>query len=70
MADVTQDRLWTVDEVARYLGVSRATVYRLPIRFVKIGKSRRYDQADVRHYLMLNESRATDAAREKRRATA
>jgi len=54
---MTDDRLMTVDEVAEYLHVSRALVYRLPIRFSKIGGARRYDPADVRAYVTLHSSR-------------
>jgi hypothetical protein len=54
---VTDDRLWTVDEVARFLHVSRALVFRLPIRFSKIGRTRRYDPVDVRAYVTLTSSR-------------
>lgn len=59
------DTLWKVLEVARYLGVSRATVYRLPLRFTKIGRNRRYDPGDVRQYVQLNESRASLGANRK-----
>lgn len=48
------DRLWTVNEVAAYLGVHRATVYTLAIRWVKVGRCRRYNPADVRTYVTLN----------------
>lgn len=51
------ESLWTVSDVARYLGVHRATVYRLPLRFSVVGRSRRYDPLDVRQYLALNASR-------------
>lgn len=43
--------LWTVQGVADYLAVSRAMVYRLPLRFIRIGSDRRYDPADVRLYV-------------------
>ena len=49
----------TVEEVAAYLRVSRALVYRLPIRFSKVGSKRRYDMADVQSYLALQSSRPT-----------
>ena len=54
------DRLWRVEDVARYLGVHERTVYRLPVRYLKIGGARRYDPADVRQYL---EQEATDRRR-------
>ena len=47
----------TVEEVAAYLRVSRALVYRLPIRFSKVGSKRRYDMADVQAYLSVSSSR-------------
>jgi hypothetical protein len=55
MNDVEQ--LMTVEDVAAYLQVSRALVYRLPIRFSKVASKRRYDPADVRAYLSLQSSR-------------
>lgn len=51
------DALWTVEDVARYLNVSRALVYRLPIRFSKIASARRYDPDDVKAYVALRSSR-------------
>jgi excisionase family DNA binding protein len=57
MNETTQ--LMTVEEVAAYLRVSRAMVYRLPIRFSKVGSKRRYDMADVQSYLTLQSSRTT-----------
>lgn len=51
------DTLWTVQDVAEYLKVSRAMVYRLRIRFSRIGSHRRYDPADVRQYVELASSR-------------
>lgn len=51
------DTLWTVDDVAAFLKVSRAYVYRLPIRFAKLGRSRRYDPADVKLYVELQSAR-------------
>jgi predicted DNA-binding transcriptional regulator AlpA len=55
--ELRDDRLWTVEDVMAYLGVSRALVYRLPIRFSKIGGTRRYDPADVKGYVALRSSR-------------
>lgn len=55
---MSDDRLWTVLEVAAYLHVTRVTVFRLPIRYSKIGKARRYDPADVKLYVQLNSSRS------------
>lgn len=51
------ETLWTVEDVMAYLRVSRALVYRLPIRFSKIGGTRRYDPADVHAYVTLRSSR-------------
>jgi hypothetical protein len=51
------DTLWTVEDVMAYLRISRAMVYKLPIRFSKIGRARRYDPADVRGYVAINSSR-------------
>lgn len=49
------EQLWTVMDVAAYLRVSRSMVYTLPIRWSKIGNARRYDPADVRLYVHLNQ---------------
>jgi excisionase family DNA binding protein len=57
--DLSLNTMWTVNDVAAYLRIHRATVYRLPIRFTKVGNGRRYDPADVRQYLALNASRQT-----------
>ena len=52
------ERLWTADDVARYLRVHRNTAYRLPIPFTLIGgRWRRYDPADVRQYQELHRNR-------------
>lgn len=53
----SSDTLWTVMDVARFLKLSRAKVYTLPLRYTKIGKARRYDPADVRLYIDLHASR-------------
>jgi excisionase family DNA binding protein len=47
----------TVEEVASYLRVSRALVYRLSIRYSKVASKRRYLMEDVQAYLTLNSSR-------------
>lgn len=54
---MTDEPLWTVEDVAEYLGISRATVYKLGLRFSKIGAQRRYDPADVKAFVALNSSR-------------
>lgn len=51
------DALWTVEDVMAFLKVSRALVYRLPIRYSKIGGTRRYDPNDVRAYVTVRSSR-------------
>lgn len=54
---MTAEPLWTVEDVAAFLKVDRATVYRFPIRFSKLGRARRYDPDDVRQFVALNSSR-------------
>lgn len=53
-----RESLWTVQEVADYLKVTRAYVYRLPLRYAKIGRGRRYDPADIRLYVQLHTTAA------------
>ena len=43
--------LETVDSLATRLRIDRATVYRLPIPYVLVGKRRRYRHEDVDAYL-------------------
>lgn len=51
-------QLATKKQVAEKLQVSIRTVERLPIRFQRVGKQRRYDWADVEKYLARRASRA------------
>ena len=55
-------QLATLKEVAEKLQVSTRTVQRLPIRFTRAGKQRRYDWADVERYLERRASRKRAAA--------
>jgi excisionase family DNA binding protein len=48
--------LWSVDDVAAYLGVPRTTVYRWNYRgegppYIRVGKHARYRRADVEAWL-------------------
>lgn len=52
---VTQ--LATKKQVADRLQVSTRTLERLPIRFQRVGKQRRYDWSDVEAYLAKRSSR-------------
>ncbi len=54
--------LLTLDEVAKLLKVSTRTVQRLPLRFAKIGKSRRYEVRDVERYVESRIARKRAAA--------
>ena len=47
----TTPPLETVDSLAARLRIDRATVYRLPIPYVLVGKRRRYRPEDVDAYL-------------------
>lgn len=53
--------LATVKQVAERLNVSTRTVQRLPIRFQRVGKQRRYDWSDVQRYLDNRASRRVAA---------
>ncbi|WP_349263559.1 helix-turn-helix domain-containing protein [Actinocrinis sp.] len=59
------DRLWTLKETARFLGLPETTLYNLIYRGTgprsfKVGRYRRYAEADVRAWLA---ERASDAPR-------
>jgi hypothetical protein len=56
------EQLWTVQDVAAHLRISRAMVYRLPLRFARIGSQRRYEPGDVRLYI-LNHTERPDTRR-------
>ena len=49
--------LLSPEQAAEWLGVSRRTIYNLPIRYVKIGRRRKYDVTDLQAYADLNGSR-------------
>ena len=55
-------QLATPKEVADKLQVSERTVQRLPIRFIRAGRQRRYDWADVERYLERRASRKKPTA--------
>lgn len=44
---MTDSRLLTPTQAAKYLGVSRSTFYTLRIRRVKVGTASRYDVQDL-----------------------
>lgn len=50
---LTPEPLLTVEDVAAWLRIAPKRVYELPIRKTKVGRSVRYDPADVRLYLTL-----------------
>ena len=59
------DRLWSVQETARFLDLPVATLYQMNHkktgpRSYRVGRHRRYDPADVKAWL---EARASDADR-------
>lgn len=56
MTTPTIDPLWTVEDVARYLGIPVATLYQWRYRQTgprasRVGRHLRYDPADVRDWL-------------------
>ncbi|MEY9846210.1 excisionase family DNA binding protein [Streptacidiphilus sp. BW17] len=60
---MSTDRLWTLDEVATFLGVPKQSVYQMNWkgtgpRSYKVGRHRRYDPSDVRAWL---DTRSSDA---------
>ena len=60
LAEPPEDRLWTVQEVARYLVMSKDYVYRRVaervLRAVKFGNKTRFDPADVRAFAALKKT--------------
>lgn len=44
------DRLWTLEEAARYLGMSESWVRRSDVPIVLLGRARRYDPEQVKAY--------------------
>lgn len=65
MATLTKPGLLTPRQAAEWLGVSLRTLYNQPIRYVKIGRLRRYDVADLQAFADLhgNRDRTTDRIR-------
>lgn len=51
MTPALTEPLMTVEQVATYLNVKPKRVYELPIRKRHVGRSVRYDPADIRRYL-------------------
>ena len=49
MTDVPE--LWTVDDVAKYFGISKRTAERMNIPYAKIGRKRKYLRDDVVAYI-------------------
>ncbi|WP_034093344.1 helix-turn-helix transcriptional regulator [Streptacidiphilus albus] len=60
---MSTDRLWTLKELAEFLGVPEQSIYQMNWkgtgpRSYKVGRHRRYDPLDVRQWL---ETRSSDA---------
>jgi excisionase family DNA binding protein len=60
---MSTDRLWTLQELAEFLGVPTQSIYQMNWkgtgpRSFKVGRHRRYDPRDVRQWL---EARSSDA---------
>lgn len=58
---MSTDRLWTLDEVATFLGVPKSSLYQMNWkgtgpRSYKVGRHRRYDPGDVREWLNARSS--------------
>lgn len=59
---MSTDRLWTLQELAEFLGVPTQSIYQMNWkgtgpRSFKVGRHRRYDPRDVRQWL---EARSSD----------
>ncbi|MFD4531022.1 helix-turn-helix transcriptional regulator [Kitasatospora sp. NPDC058397] len=59
---MSTDRLWTLQELAEFLGVPTQSIYQMNWkgtgpRSYKVGRHRRYDPRDVRQWL---ETRSSD----------
>ncbi|MFE6054840.1 MULTISPECIES: helix-turn-helix transcriptional regulator [unclassified Kitasatospora] len=64
---MSADRLWTLPELAEFLGVPTQTIYQMNWkgtgpRSYKVGRCRRYDPHDVRRWL---EDRSSDAGSQR-----
>ncbi|PYC81321.1 excisionase [Streptomyces tateyamensis] len=60
---MSTDRLWTLQELAKFLGVPTQSIYQMNWkgtgpRSYKVGRHRRYDPRDVQQWL---ETRSSDA---------
>lgn len=60
------ERLWTLQETAKFLGIPESTLYKLNHkgtgpRFYRVGKHRRYDPRDVAAWLRRHVSSPSPA---------
>ncbi|MFJ9523100.1 helix-turn-helix transcriptional regulator [Kitasatospora sp. NPDC101801] len=60
---MSTDKLWTLQELAEFLGVPKQSIYQMNWkgtgpRSFKVGRHRRYDPRDVQQWL---ETRSSDA---------
>lgn len=54
------DRLWSLDECARFLRMSPSWVRRSDVPVVELGRARRYDPEQVRAYAVAHRSHQID----------
>lgn len=62
METLPENRLLTVEDAARYLAVSKSTLYgwvwQRRIAFVKVGRALRFDLADLQEFIRVNRIQA------------
>lgn len=54
---MSEQRLLTAHQAARYLGISRSTLYATAIRRVRIGRAVRFDVRDLDAFIELHATR-------------
>ena len=65
---MTDARLMSSTDAAHYLGVSRPKLYELDVRFVMMGRNRRYDRRDLDAFIDLLHSQQVRTAPKRRTA--
>lgn len=66
MAEGNEDRLWTAEEVARFIGLHVQTVYQKAIAgdipSIKVGTRRRFRRADIEAWVAVQAGEPAKAA--------
>ncbi len=67
-AGLPSDRLWTLEECARFLQMSTSWVRRSDVPVVELGRARRYDPEQVRAYAAAHRSHHITVPNDSRRS--